>query len=218
MKSKQLKYKYLWVAFFVFVTILIGGILYVKNKEVVNESSNQISTTPTEVQYPVDNANDGVYKNNKYGFEFRYPRGIFENRPTNSAADKLGVIKHEWFKNPPSNELFMSVVVMPETLSEDYYPEYEQLFNINDDKGIGIPNINFHQKINKADVNGHKVIAYYSELDHSTETKSIIYSYRLAWRENDTLFIVSVNSDSKNVLTTSKYVFDTIFQSLSLSE
>lgn len=65
-----------------FLLLLTGGLVVLLVAVVLNSNKipsvgNQTTANPTEIEYPVDTENDGLYTNYKYRYRFNYPKEMF---------------------------------------------------------------------------------------------------------------------------------------------
>jgi hypothetical protein len=174
------------------------------------------SISPAITSYPKDENNDGIYTDFKNRFSFQYPKEIFDRQSPLSESKYSGINHLSWYKDPYYTSITLEVdTYQINKTGEGYFREYETLVNKNVGYEMGETEINYAKKLGIINNIPNSVI-YYSETDHSTDYKSILYAYIAAWKNENYLITVSLSDGDKKVLENNYELFNDVIQSLEL--
>ena len=208
------------VATVVVVTIVLAGFLSRNNPFSSLSENKSNSPTPTEVQYPVDTENDGVYTNYKYKFRFKYPIDIFKyqlesgmtwsNEPwsggmgptaTSESAISLNILIRE--------DVFTKYDADGSNYVERYINKFTEFLDTENGSKVSWGAV----KLSEEDFGDYKRITYYYKTP--PEKASELSEYYAAWwlKEGAPVVVLEYSAGFSMTLNEYKPVFDKIVSS-----
>jgi len=188
-----------------------GKISKLITPNLVNPKTN-ISPTPTN-SYQIDNENDGVYTDLKYGVYFVYPSEIFkyqknlfeEGKYRSIYWDKLEDGSSYLGANKDGADLDFIINGLPYSFDKLY----------NSQEGVMLPKgfAGEHKlkKIRNLKISGGYRGIVYDIFPEIIDTPAI--TYRAAWKKGDNTFWLTVSTNNKNESMQYKKIFDDIISS-----
>jgi len=195
------------------VTIVLAGFLTRNNPFSSLSENKSNSPTPIEVQFPIDDVNDGVYTNYKYGYKFEYPEDIFEQ--TTSSNDG-----GEWIyriKDSSGSDLeFLKLSIGQDVSTYRWF--YEKLYSL--ETGESLIDKSTVTKLGSENFEEYKLVTFTNTPLPDSQT-DIGVNYTGAWLMNNNLTVtVSLYTipSNKNLLISNKNIFDQIVASFELTK
>ncbi|OGM20203.1 hypothetical protein A2955_04275 [Candidatus Woesebacteria bacterium RIFCSPLOWO2_01_FULL_37_19] len=217
MNFKIFNKKYFLIFLAAVVVIIISVVITQESSNSKNKSGGEykeVSLTPTETLYPIDDVNDGVYTNSKYGYKFEYPKDKFEQ----TFSDERGaswIYKLETGAN--GNEQIINLTVLDQTNVNDWIKFYSTLYSLEPNKFLK-NRFGKSVKLSSKEDGPYKTVTLYFESDENSEAEQNA-SFQAIWFKDDSPIIVLqllTDLDQKQNLKNNKPIFDSVIKSFTL--
>lgn len=208
MKFKLANKNYILVLLAIVVVVL--GVFNISSLK--NKSADRSTPTPTVAPIPIDNVNDGVYTNYKYGYRFEYPADKFVLLYPKAENDGRMWIYQLTGESDYENEyIYLSVTQRIDSWREFY----EDIYNLR--KGESLPNKHeVYTKLESRVTSNYRFVAAFFKTNPEAETEHSV-GYSAIWlKENNFTIILDFFTDPERYeefLLENKNIFDDIVES-----
>ena len=207
----------------VVLTVVVIGFVLINKQLQNNIYDNKLKLTSTESQNPVDEVNDGVYVDDKYGVKFNYPNDIFKYQKDpyekgdyrNVYWDKLEEGNSFLGGNLAGGHIRLAINSDPKS-REDNLNDFEHIYS--SPVGVTIsrtPTMEFEtRKIRNLSTKGAVGMVYDDFIEYSYGT----VHYFAAWKKGEDTFWLVVSTNNKDENDQYKKIFDDIVASFEFIE
>lgn len=188
-----------------FLTSLVVVTLFYKSQQ-NNPAAPEISQTLVEQEYPIDEVNDGVYTNYKYGFRFEYSNEFFSKQmPFSGTYQRWSSLSGEYAED----------VILDASASEGK-PGNKGIYDFWNDVSEILPGETALEgsviKISNIDRDNVRGVYYFYKTPSTYETE-LSYGYVAEWHDGNITYYVSMTSGNKEKVLQNKSHFDQVVDS-----